>query len=206
MNTNTISSSAITIAAPASIKPFLVEWVAPNSLLKKLLLTTGAAILFGISSNMSIPMQPVPFTLQSMMVLLIGAALGRKLAVLAMLQVVMMGFAGLPMFANGANSFIAFASPSAGYIFGLVISAYLAGWAAEKGLDRNLLTGFAACAVAHQIIFVVGVVYLSLYLNISMSTAFSLGYLPFLGFDIAKFLSSAVIMYALWRSKKSAQV
>lgn len=200
---NTLSPSGI--AAPASIKPFLIEWLKPNSLMQKLLLTTGAAVLFAASSSMSIPMQPVPFTLQSMMVLLIGAALGRKLAILAMLQVIIMGFVGLPMFADGSNSYIAFLSPSAGYIYGLIMSAYLAGWAAEKGLDRNLLTGFAAFAVAHQIIFVVGVVYLSFYLKISMMEAFTLGYLPFLGFDAIKFLGSALIMFLLWHAKKNTK-
>ena len=155
---------------------------------------------------MSIPAQPVPFSLQTLMVLLIGATLGRELAVLSMLQVILMGGLGLPMFANGSNTITAFLSPSAGYIYGFIISAYLAGWAAEKGLDRNLLTGFVAFAVAHQIIFVVGVVYLGFYLKVSMLTAFKLGYLPFMGLDLIKFLSAALIMYALWRVRTKNKV
>lgn len=166
---------------------------------RKLCATTGAALLLGLAANISIPTYPVPFTLQSLAVLLIGAFLGRKLGALTILQYLFLGAMGLPLFANGSGGIMALASPSSGYLYGYIFSAYLAGFAAEKGYDRHFILGLIAFACAHQLLFVFGVVYLMGYLHISLIEALKVGYLPFVGVDAAKFIIATCVMFSLWR-------
>jgi biotin transport system substrate-specific component len=166
---------------------------------QKLLVTTCATLVLAVSANVSIPTEPVPFTFQSLAVLLVGAFLGRRLGMLAILQYLAVGAMGLPVFANGSGGIAALLSPSSGYLYGFIVSAYLAGFAAEKGYDRKLVLGLIAFACAHQIIFVFGVTYLAGYLSISLSQAIKIGYLPFVGFDSLKFILASCIMFILWR-------
>lgn len=166
---------------------------------RKLCATTGAALLLGLAANISIPTYPVPFTLQSLAVLLIGAFLGRKLGALTILQYLFLGAMGLPLFANGSGGIMALASPSSGYLYGYIFSAYLAGFAAEKGYDRHFILGLIAFACAHQLLFVFGVVYLMGYMHISLIEALKVGYLPFVGVDAAKFIIATCVMFSLWR-------
>ncbi|MCX8581608.1 biotin transporter BioY [Gilliamella sp. B3482] len=166
---------------------------------RKLCATTGAALLLGLAANISIPTYPVPFTLQSLAVLLIGAFLGRKLGALTILQYLFLGAIGLPLFANGSGGIMALASPSSGYLYGYIFSAYLAGFAAEKGYDRHFILGLIAFACAHQLLFVFGVVYLMGYMHISLIEALKVGYLPFVGVDAVKFIIATCVMFSLWR-------
>lgn len=166
---------------------------------RKLFVTTSAALLLGLAANISIPTYPVPFTLQSLAILLIGAFLGRKLGALAIIQYLFLGAIGLPLFANGSSGMIALHSPSAGYLYGAVFSAYLAGFAAENGYDRHFILGLIAFACAHLLIFVFGVLYLAGYLHINLIEAIKLGYLPFAGFDALKFIIATSVMFLLWR-------
>lgn len=166
---------------------------------RKLCTTTVAALLLGLAANISIPTYPVPFTLQSLAVLLIGAFLGRKLGTLTILQYLFLGAMGLPLFANGSGGIMALASPSSGYLYGYIFSAYLAGFAAEKGYDRHFILGLIAFACAHQLLFVFGVVYLMGYMHISLIEALKVGYLPFVGVDAAKFIIATCVMFSLWR-------
>lgn len=186
-----------------SHQPYLQQRYLLKGWQSQLLATTIAALMMALSANISIPLQPVPLSLQSLAVLLTGAGLGRKLGVLAILEYLLLGACGLPFFAGGHGGINVLVSASAGYLYGFVVSAYLAGLAAERGYDRHFLSGLCAFALAHQIIFVFGVVYLALYLHIGIYHAVELGYLPFAGFDLLKFFIASLIMFALWRHSGS---
>jgi biotin transport system substrate-specific component len=184
---------------------FITTLVNLSSWQRKLLATTSAALLLGAAANISIPTYPVPFTLQSLAVLLIGAFLGRKLGALAILQYLFLGAMGLPLFANGSGGIMALASPSSGYLYGYVFSAYLAGFAAEKGYDRHFILGLIAFACAHQLLFVFGVVYLMGYLHITFIDALEVGYFPFVGIDALKFIIATGVMFSLWKYRAKNQ-
>ncbi|OCG20518.1 MULTISPECIES: biotin transporter BioY [unclassified Gilliamella] len=184
---------------------FITTLVNLSSWQRKLLATTSAALLLGLAANISIPTYPVPFTLQSLAVLLIGAFLGRKLGALAIIQYLFLGAMGLPLFANGSGGIMALASPSSGYLYGYVFSAYLAGFAAEKGYDRRFILGLIAFACAHQLLFVFGVVYLMGYLHITLIDALKVGYFPFVGIDALKFIIATCVMFSLWRYRAKNQ-
>lgn len=186
--------------------PFSRHYLRSNSLINNIILSSLGALLLALSANISIPLNPIPFSFQSLAVLLVGAMLGKKLGLLALFQTIILGLVGLPVFADGSNTLTALSSPSAGYIYGFIASIYIAAWGSEKGFDRRLWTALILFACAHQIIFVFGVLYLSVYLKISLGTAFTLGYLPFVGFDLLKFGFAAVLMVFLWRTQSKNQV
>lgn len=176
---------------------FIYSLISLRSWPRKLLAVTLATVMIIFAANISVPAYPVPFTLQSLVVLLIGALLGHKLGVCAVLFYLLLGVVGLPVFANGGN-FTTLLSPTAGYLLGCVVSVYLAGLATERGYDRRFFTGLVAFALAHQAIFVVGVGYLKVYCQLSFIAAIKIGYWPFFGFDILKFTLATVIMFMLW--------
>ncbi|WP_392552299.1 biotin transporter BioY [Orbus wheelerorum] len=177
---------------------FITTLISLSSWQQKLLATSIATLVLAIAANISIPTYPVPFTLQSLVVLLVGAFLGRKLAMIAVLQYLFLGAIGFPVFASKAG-ITALLSPTVGYLLGYIASAYIAGFAAEKGYDRQFIKGLIAFALAHQVIFVFGVIYLAIYFKISFIDAFKIGYLPFIGFDLLKFSLATMIMFMLWR-------
>lgn len=188
MQTHSISTSSVFISTLVNL----------NSWQRKLIATSFASLLLALSANISIPTFPVPFSFQSLAVLLTGSFLGRKLGSLAIIQYLFIGFIGFPVFADGTFGIAVLLSPSAGYLIGFILCAYIAGAAAEKGYDRKFLTAMISFAIAHQVIFLSGVSYLAFYLQ-SVESAFYLGYVPFMGFDLVKFISSSIIMFLLWK-------
>ncbi len=115
----------------------------------------GSAVL-AASAQVSLPMWPVPATLQSLAVLLLGALGGARLGVASVALYLAEGAVGLPVFANGAGGIAALAGPTAGYLLGFLPAAWLAGHAG-RGLGRQalVLTG------AHLVLFVPGVAWLA---------------------------------------------
>lgn len=189
-----------------SFKPFIIQFCPLHHWWLKLIITTIASLLLALSANVSLPIQPVPLSLQSLAVLLIGACLGRKLGCLAIIEYLALGACGLPFFAGGHGGISVLTSLSAGYLYGFIASAYIAGWAAEKGYDRCFLRCLVSFAIAHQIIFVFGVAYLAWYKQISLIEAFDIGYLPFAGFDVVKFFIATLLMFFLWNSKNTPAI
>jgi len=153
------------------------------------------SLLLIASSHISIPFSPVPFTMQTFAVLLTGILLGRKNGVLSVLLFISYGFLGLPVFANGSNFYTL--STSFGYIIGFIPAVYLAGYTADKKLDRNFFKSLILLGVAHSIIFVFGISWLSLFIGIKQAIFY--GLLPFITGAVLKFSTVSLIAYKLWK-------
>lgn len=192
------------ILTTPSYQPYFIQNCSIQSWWRNLALTSAASLILALSADVCVPIQPVPLSLQSLAVLLTGACLGRKLGSLAIVEYLLLGATGLPFFAEGHGGVEVLTSASAGYLYGFIASAYIAGIAAEKGYDRRFWSGLIAFALAHQIIFAFGILYLASYLHISLIEAFKVGYLPFAGFDLLKFLIATLIMIFLWH--RSARI
>ena len=103
------------------------------SILTKQCLTVMCAVtILGISANVYIPVVPVPFSLQSLSVLLVGIMLNKKLSIISILLYIALGLIGLPMFAEGSSGFNVLFAPSFGYILGLVGATYILSIANSK--------------------------------------------------------------------------
>lgn len=115
----------------------------------------GSALL-AASAQVSLPMWPVPATLQTLAVLLLGAIGGSRLGVASVALYLAEGAMGLPVFANGAGGVAVLAGPTAGYLLGFLPAAWLAGLAG-RGLPRQA----AVLAAAHLLLFLPGVAWLA---------------------------------------------
>jgi len=178
-------------------RPVLSDLV-PGGLLRDLALVVGAAALVGIAAQVSIPLPftPVPITLQTFAVLLAGAALGPVRALASMLLYIGVGMAGMPWFSEQRSGW-AFAS--FGYIIGFIVAATLVGFLARRGLDRVVTGTVAMMVLGNLVIYAIGVSYLAIYLQVSLTDAVGFGLTPFLVGDGLKVLLAAGLLPAAWR-------
>ncbi len=190
----------------------IVDYVLPErssrsvNLLKDGLLVVGSSLLMALFARVSIPLPftPVPITLQTLGVMLIGAALGSRRGALAMLLYLAEGAAGLPVFAGGAGGFFyLLAAPSAGYLWSYPIAAGVVGLLCERGLDRSFRTSLLAMLPGSLIIYAIGVPWLANIVHIGLDKAFVLGMLPFIPGDILKVLVAAALLPSTWSIVRS---
>lgn len=129
-----------------------------DSLLHKSALVLGGSLLIAIAAQISVPMYPVPMTLQTLAILLVGFAMGSRLGALTVIAYLAEGAMGLPVFANGMNG-AAFAGPTAGFLVGFVGLAWMAGFAAERGLASNVVGAAIAAIVASAALYIPGILW-----------------------------------------------
>ena len=148
------------------------------------LLLVGSALL-ALSARVQIPVWPVPITMQTFAVLVIGMTYGRNLALGTVLVYLAEGAIGLPVFASGAGLAYFVAAPSAGYLIGFAPAAALVGLLAERGWDRSVPATLAAMALGTAVIFLFGVLGLLRYMIAVAGLAVELGLLMMLYLDLA---------------------
>jgi biotin transport system substrate-specific component len=143
-----------------------------------------------------LPFTPVPLTLQTFSVLLVGAALGSLRGSASMALYLLAGVAGVPWFANHQSGWNL---ASFGYIVGFVAAAWLVGRLAERGADRRVLPTIGMMALGNLVIYVFGVAGLMLIANMSLGKAVALGVVPFLIGDVIKILLAAGLLPGTWK-------
>jgi biotin transport system substrate-specific component len=171
----------------------------PGTRVRDAVLVVGGACLTGVAAQVSVhipSITPVPFTLQTLAVLLTGAALGSVRGVLSMSLYLLAGGFGLPWFANHANGF---GGASFGYIIGFVVAAAVVGELARRGNDRAVVSAIGLMAVGDAIILTIGTIWLANDLNISAAKAIALGVTPFLIGDAIKLTIAALALPAAWK-------
>lgn len=189
----------------------LIDYIVPSpvsrssNLLKDTALIIGTSILMVLSARVSIPLPftPVPLTLQTLVVMLAGAALGSRRGALAMLLYLVEGATGLPVFASGGGLAYLLLSPTAGYLWSYPVAAFVVGFLCERGLDRNYRTAILAMLPGTLLIYAVGVSWLALSIHLSLYNAFLAGMLPFIPGDLAKVLVAALLLPTAWALVKS---
>ncbi|MBP1691133.1 MAG: biotin transporter substrate-specific component [Bacteroidetes bacterium] len=178
-----MNSSTRTLAHPWSISE--------QSVLVQILWISAFAAATALGARVEIPHQPVPFTLQTMMVLLAGAFLGPRNGALSQLLYLGAGSVGLPVFAGGAIGFARILGPTGGYLIAFPIAAALVGFLVSR--RRSLPWTVLAMAAGLVVIFLLGAVQLSLYVK-DFPTAMSSGFLLFSWWDLLK-LGAASMIY-----------
>ena len=129
-----------------------------ESLLHKSALVLGGSLLIAIAAQISIPMFPVPMTLQTLAILLVGFAMGSRLGALTVAAYLAEGLVGLPVFANAMNG-AAFVGPTAGFLVGFIGLAWMAGFAAERGLANGVVGTALAAVVASAVLYIPGILW-----------------------------------------------
>lgn len=136
----------------------LTATIGSDTLLKKALLVLAGSVFIALAAQISVPMWPVPVTLQTLAILLVGFSFGSRMALATLLAYMAQGAAGLPVFANGLN-FVAFTGPTAGFLLGFVFMAWAAGLAAERGIAKGWLSTALVAVVLSAAIYIPGILW-----------------------------------------------
>ena len=158
------------------------------------LVTMGAALTAGLA-QVSIPTYPVPFTLQPLGVLLAGLLLGSKRGAVSQLTYIVAGTLGLPIFA-GAKAGLP-VGPTAGYLYGFILVAWLMGFLAEKKWDRKPLKTAAALLIGNLVMLCAGASWLSMFVG-GIVPAFKFGVAPFLLTNGLQSLVAVALLPGAW--------
>lgn len=170
----------------------------PGALVRDAALVVSGAGLTGLAAQVSIhtALSPVPFTLQTLSVLVVGAALGTVRGALSMLLYLVAGGLGVPWFASHGHGW---SGASFGYVIGFVVAAAVVGELARRGNDRSALSAIGVMAIGEVLLLTIGTVWLARDLHISATKAISYGVTPFLATDAIKLGLAALIFPAAWK-------
>ena len=130
-----------------------------SKILKYILVIFLGSILLTISSKIKIPFYPVPMTMQTFVVFIIGMSYGAKLAFFTLIFYIIEGALGFPVFAKGGG-LLYLTGPTAGYLYGMAIAAGVIGYFAEHGYNESYFKSFISLTAGTFIIFLFGVGYL----------------------------------------------
>jgi biotin transport system substrate-specific component len=186
-----------------TIADFLVpvrvgERVSPR--LRNGVLVVDGAVLIFLCAQVSFRLadNPVPITLQTFGVLVVGGALGMRRGGLAALLYLIVGLIGVPFFAERRGGIDVILGATGGYLVGFVLASAFVGRLAELGWDRRIGGAVGATALGTVMIYAVGVPWLAVATGMSLSDAIAKGMVPFLAVDTVKLLAAAAVFPAAW--------
>ena len=155
-------------------------------------------VLLTVASKVQAPFWPVPMTLQTLAVLMIGATAGARLGGATVLAWLALGAVGAPVFATGAG--LAYmAGPTGGYLLGFLLAAVFTGYLADKGEGRTLFSALAVLAMGEVLIFAAGTGWLALL--IGPQKAVAAGLIPFIPAEVLKVALGTAVLSAAWKQK-----
>lgn len=168
---------------------------AQGSALAQLALIALGVVLLAVSSKVQVPFWPVPMTLQTAVVLLIGASYGARLAGATLASYIAAGAAGLPVFAKGAG--LAYmAGPTGGYLVGFFLAAVVMGWLSDKGFGRTIVAALGLMLIGQVLIFGFGVAWLAVLIGTEKAVA--VGLVSFIPAEVLKTALAAALLGAGW--------
>lgn len=177
-------------------KPIRALALDRSSLATRVALIVTGSLVIALASRLRIdlPFSPVPITLQTGVVALVGATLGARAGAAAAALYVVEGMAGAPVFAGGASGLAYALGPTGGFLVGFVPAAFLAGWFVETGRARTALTVPLAFAAAMLTVYLSGVPWLANF--VGLDRALAAGFIPYLPGDAAKAIAASILWFA----------
>lgn len=168
-------------------------------LIYNLLLILGGSIFISLTAQLAfrLPFTPVPITMQTFGVLLIGLTFGSKRGAITLLAYLAEGAMGFPVFANGSFGIPYILGPTGGYLVGFVASAFVVGYLAERGWDRKMLPTFVAMLIGTIILFGFGLLWLNKF--VGTEKLFVSGLFPFIPGEILKSIFVAIALPIAWK-------
>ena len=155
--------------------------------------------LLTLSAKINLPLPLVPMTLQTLVVLMIGAAYGWRLGGATVVAYLVEGAIGWPVFAGPAGGLAPLVGPTAGYLFGFVAAAILTGWLSERGWDRSVPLLFVAMGLGHILILAAGFAWLAFGMKLGVEKAWLVGIAPFVAASLVKNALGATLVPAIRR-------
>lgn len=168
------------------------RWFPARTWPREVAVVFAGAALVALLAQVSVPLQPVPLTGQTLGVLLAGGWLGWRRGAASLSLYVGAGAAGLPVFAGGAFGAHILLGPTGGYLLGFVVAAAIAGFLAERGFLRTFPIAVFAVFVASIPIHAFGLLWLSRF--VPSDSLLASGFWPFVTLDPIKLGLAAAIL------------
>ena len=176
-----------------------------RAFIRDLALISVSAALITICSWISIPLGPVPFTLQTLGILAVMLTIGGRRGTIAVLVYLALGACGVPVFAGFKGGIVSFIGPTGGFLIGFVIAA-LVYWLLEKALFKRLMNtpvktwifGLLGFVIFEVVMYVIGVIwFMTVYAAqtgpVGLATVMGWCVLPFIIPDIVKMVVAVLI-------------
>lgn len=185
-----------------AVKPTLVDRVVRNSLASDIVLVVAGTALTAVAAQLSIPATPVPFTFQTLAVLLVGATLGSLRSALSMGLYALVAALGLPVLSGASGGVSVVFGATGGYIFGFIAASALVGYLAEKQYSSNVVKMAVSYIAGTAVIYALGVTWLTYSVLggqwLGENGGLALGVIPFLIWDAVKAIIAAGLVPGAW--------
>ncbi len=176
-----------------------------EKIIKLTLISIIGSILITVSAKIKIPFYPVPMTMQTFTILLIGISLGSKIGLATVSLYLFEGIIGLPVFANSPEKgvgLIYFVGPTMGYLFGFLVAVYFAGM---FKYDKKIIKNFFKLIFSVSFIYILGVIWLGILIGWE-KPLFKLGVEPFLLAELFKILLLVLLIPSLLKIKRLVKI
>ncbi|HIJ58994.1 MAG TPA: biotin transporter BioY [Nitrospirae bacterium] len=182
------------------LRPVLVDFIIKGrESYNHIIIAFLGSMLIALSAQIAIPLPftPVPITGQTLGVLVVGTMLGAKRGALSAIFYIIEAVMGLPVFAGFKGGFHHLLGPTGGYIIGFVPAAYIVGYFAQRGWDRNPLKAVMSILAGNLVIYIFGLSVLSIY--VGRESLLQLGFYPFVVGDLIKITLFALSIPLIWK-------
>ena len=179
----------------------LVKNFKQSKILKGMFIVLIGTVILAISSKIKIPFYPVPMTMQTLVVLMIGIGFGWKLGVATIVLSLFEGIIGLPVFSGTPEKgvgLVYFTGPTMGYLIGFLVTAFFAG---KFSYNNNLIMNFLKLTFATSFIYFLGMLWLGGLIGWD-KPIFKLGAQPFLLAELFKILLATFAIKQIKKIRK----
>ena len=172
-----------------------------SSALTRALFVAGGVLFLAALAQVSFPIpgSPVPFTGQTLGVLLLATSYGATLGATTFALYLLAGIAGAPIFANGSFGIEKVTGATGGYLVGMFFASLLLGFIAERRLDQKFMTALPSMLVGNVIIFSFGLLWLHQYTGKDWAWTINAGLTPFVFGEALKIAIAGTSLPILWR-------
>jgi biotin transport system substrate-specific component len=186
----------VSIAQPRNVT--IIDNVISRSRVSDVALVLVGVLLTALAAQVQIPALPVPFTLQTLAVLVIGATYGASRGAITMGAYALVGVLGFPVFAGGASGVAVIFGATGGFILGFVFAAALIGRLAELNWSSDAVRMFVSYVLGSVVIYAIGVPVLAMSAFASDLIAAMTYMLPYLIWDAVKAVIAAALLPTAW--------
>jgi biotin transport system substrate-specific component len=186
----------VSIAQPRNLT--IIDNVISRSRVSDVALVLVGVLLTALAAQVQIPALPVPFTLQTLAVLVIGATYGASRGAITMGAYALVGVLGFPVFAGGASGVAVIFGATGGFILGFVFAAALIGRLAELNWSSDAVRMFVSYVLGSVVIYAIGVPVLAMSAFASDLIAAMTYMLPYLIWDAVKAVIAAALLPTAW--------
>ncbi|MDJ0827668.1 MAG: biotin transporter BioY [Rhodobacter sp.] len=173
------------------------------SRLTQVLMVLGGSLFVALAAQVSVPMVPVPMTLQTLAILIVGLTMGARLGATTLVVYLAQGAMGLPVFAGGAGTLAYMMGPTGGFLIGFLGMAWLAGLAVDRGFARGFVSTSAVALVVSALLYIPGLLWPAAVMGKTWDVLWLHWMSPFLAGDAIKAVLAALVVSGGWAVLKA---